>query len=138
MCEAPSIPSDPVIRIAAAIIRDREGRHLLVRKAGTNSFMQAGGKLEAYERPIDALTRELGEELKLKVQFTSLRYFGLFEAPAAHEPGLRVVADIFEIDAIGQIEPSAEIEELLWVDPRQKIMRPLAPLTELLLERCSR
>ena len=31
----------PVIRIAAALIEDDRGRLLLVRKAGTNAFMQA-------------------------------------------------------------------------------------------------
>lgn len=33
---------------------------LVVRKRGTKTFMQAGGKIEAAETPYDALARELG------------------------------------------------------------------------------
>ena len=36
----------PSIRIAAGLIVDRAGRVLLVRKRGTKTFMQAGGKIE--------------------------------------------------------------------------------------------
>jgi hypothetical protein len=39
------------IRIAAALIDDGAGRILLVRKFGTEWFMQAGGKIEKCERP---------------------------------------------------------------------------------------
>ena len=38
-----------VVRIFAALIDDDLGRLLLVRKAGTASFMQAGGKIEAED-----------------------------------------------------------------------------------------
>jgi 8-oxo-dGTP pyrophosphatase MutT (NUDIX family) len=41
----------PTIRIAAALIDDDSGRMLLVRKAGTPWFMQAGGKIEPGETP---------------------------------------------------------------------------------------
>lgn len=39
------------IRIAAALIDDDTGQLLLVRKAGTRWFMQAGGKIEDGESP---------------------------------------------------------------------------------------
>jgi 8-oxo-dGTP diphosphatase len=135
---ARSDSTKPAIRIAAAVIRDSQGRHLLVRKVGTNSFMQAGGKLEQDERPIDALRRELAEELNLSVGSESLHYLGVFEAQAAHEPGHIVIAHIYELETAEAIRPSAEIEELLWVDRIEQIARPLAPLTRLLLMRCSK
>jgi len=47
------------IWIAAALIEDGEGRLLLIRKAGTEWFMQAGGKIEDGESPLAALRREL-------------------------------------------------------------------------------
>ena len=52
------------IRIAAAIILDSDGRVLLVRKRGSAFFMQPGGKHEPGESDLDALRRELREELR--------------------------------------------------------------------------
>ena len=47
-----------MIIIAAAIITDSQGRCLLVRKRGTEYFMQPGGKPEIGETPHAALIRE--------------------------------------------------------------------------------
>ena len=55
-------PADwPSIRIAAGLIVDAAGRCLLVRKRGTTTFMQAGGKIEPHESAAQALAREIGE-----------------------------------------------------------------------------
>lgn len=56
-----------MIIIAAAIITDSQGRCLLVRKRGTEYFMQPGGKPEIGETPHAALIRELEEELNFSV-----------------------------------------------------------------------
>ena len=76
-----------VIVIVAAIITDDEGRLLLVRKRGTDRFMQAGGKIDAGETPATALMRELGEELAIEVLPGDLDYLGRFHAAAANEAG---------------------------------------------------
>ncbi|HIV78359.1 MAG TPA: NUDIX domain-containing protein, partial [Candidatus Sphingomonas excrementigallinarum] len=73
-----------IIRIAAALIEDGAGRLLLVRKAGTSCFMQAGGKIEPGEDPAAALLRELDEEIGLRVGVDALRPIGRFSAAAAN------------------------------------------------------
>jgi 8-oxo-dGTP diphosphatase len=115
--------------IAAALIRDDEGRVLLVRKRGTRAFMQAGGKVEWGETPFDALRRELGEELGLSVLDSDVSYIGVFEAAAANEPGLRVRAELFEVALKGPVNKAAEIDEVLWLDPDSAEPIALAPLT---------
>ena len=105
------------IRVVAALIRDDEGRMLLVRKRGTKAFMQPGGKLDAGEDDISALSREISEELGCCLDRTSIRPLGAFDAAAANEPGFRVRANLYHADVTGAIMPCQEIDEAIWIDP---------------------
>jgi 8-oxo-dGTP diphosphatase len=118
----------PTLRIVASVIRDPQGRWLLVRKRGTTAFMQAGGKLEPGETAAEALVRELGEELGMSVTVDELAHVGRFEAPAANEPGYLIDVDVFHAPYPGDVEPLAEIEELRWVDVEHPGDLELAPL----------
>ena len=117
------------IRIAAALLVDPQGRTLLVRKRGTEAFMQPGGKIEAHELPVAALARELFEELGLRIEPEQAGYLGNFSAPAANEPGFEVVCELFRVETDAAVVPAAEIEEALWVDAEQAGQLLLAPLT---------
>lgn len=117
-----------LIRIAAAVIVDDEGRTLLVRKRGTLAFMQAGGKLDREEAPIETLRREIKEELGCGIS-GPIRTLGRFQAKAANEADTIVDAELFAIELSGDIRPAAEIEEAAWHDPDDLDTRPLAPLT---------
>ena len=117
------------IRIVAALIRDRSGRVLLVRKRGTKAFMQPGGKLDAGEDDITALSREISEELGCILDPESVLPLGAFDAIAANEPGFRVEANLYRVDVTGEISPSREIDEAIWDDPASPPDIHLAPLT---------
>lgn len=118
------------IHIAAAIITDANQKMLLVRKKNTQRFMQAGGKIEAGETPLQALLRELDEELQIQPDPQQIIYHGEFHAPAANEPNHTVHAHIYQLTWHNSIHIAAEIEEARWEDPRQVHLLPLAPLTE--------
>lgn len=118
-----------IIHIAAALLLDAQGRTLLVRKRGTTAFMQPGGKIEAHERPVEALARELFEELGLAIDAPQAEYLGQFSAPAANEPGFEVRAELFRVHSAAAVQPAAEIEEACWVDIDQVGHLELAPLT---------
>jgi len=115
------------IKIVAALIRDDTGRVLLVRKRGTKAFMQPGGKLDAGD--ITALSREISEELGCVLDPESVLPLGAFDAVAANEPGFRVEAKLYRVDVTGEISPSREIDEAIWVDPASPPDVHLAPLT---------
>ena len=119
-----------VIRIVAAVIRNGTGQALLVRKRGTQAFMQPGGKREPGEDDLTALARELDEELGCRFDPAAARYLGIFTAPAANEPDHLVEAAVYDIGVQGGVNMQAEIEELVWIDPAQPTSTlTLAPLT---------
>lgn len=116
-----------VIRIVAAVVVSDDGRLLVVRKRGTTTFMQPGGKIEPGETPADAVVREVGEELGVRV--VDVRELGRHIAIAANEPGHTVDAQLFAVEVDGVPSAAAEIEEMAWIDPRDPGDIVLAPLT---------
>jgi 8-oxo-dGTP diphosphatase len=117
------------VSIVAALIRDEAGRVLLVRKRGTKAFMQPGGKLDAGEDDVTALSREILEELGCLLVRASVRPLGAFDAVAANEPGLRIKGNLYHADITGEVTPSREIDEAIWIDPASPGDIHLAPLT---------
>jgi 8-oxo-dGTP diphosphatase len=99
--------SDKIIGVVAALIRDDAGRMLVVRKRGTEAFMQPGGKRDAGEDDLTALEREISEELGCRMVPGSAQALGQFNSVAANEPGWQV----------------------LWIDPTAPEAIVLAPLT---------
>lgn len=116
-------------RIAAALLTRADGKTLLVRKRGTEAFMQPGGKIDAGESALDALARELNEELGLVIAPEQTRFLGEFSAVAANEPGFEVNCQLYGVQVEDPVNPAAEIEEAIWVDGRDIDQLHLAPLT---------
>ena len=61
------------------LVVDSHNRVLVVRKRGTTAFMQPGGK-------VNALQRDLLEELDVAITASDMRRLGRFVAEAANEP----------------------------------------------------
>lgn len=117
------------IDIVAAVVFDAGGRVLVVRKQGSETFIQPGGKPEPGEAPLVALARELQEELGVTLVEESAVALGRFEAWAVHEAGHRVRADAYRVTVTGTPRAQAEIAELAWVPPRPPHGVRLAPLS---------
>lgn len=117
------------ILVSAVLITDADGRALMVRKHGTERFMQPGGKPEPGESAAETAVREIHEELGIVASVDDLRPLGRHRAAAANEPGFTVVADAFalRVDDL-DVTAHAEIAEARWVSPGDDL--PLAPLSE--------
>ena len=90
--------SERVIRIVAAVIRDRAGRSLLVRKHGAQVFQQPGGKRDPGDSDdLATLTRELREELGCELVAGSASLLCRCSALAANEPGHVVEAVVYAV-----------------------------------------
>ena len=110
----------PVLEITAVcFLRDgAQGTEVLaVRKRGTGSYMQVGGKLEPGESARDAAVREVGEELGVSLDPAELVPLGEFEAVAANEPGTMVRSTVWTTGTPlpDPLEVRAELADHRWV-----------------------
>jgi 8-oxo-dGTP diphosphatase len=105
-------------RVAAAVIRDREQRVLIARRAESQHqgglWEFPGGKLEPGEEPRAALVRELREELGIEVQVARPLI------KLAHDyPDKQVLLDVWEVTAFSGEPRGLEGQPLAWVTARQ-------------------
>lgn len=109
------------IRVSAVVLRRADGAVLTVRKTGTAMFMFPGGKHELGESPLETAVRELLEETGLVVAPEELVHRGRWETAAANEPGRLLVSEVFELQRPlaehEDVEPTAEIAQISWLDP---------------------
>jgi 8-oxo-dGTP diphosphatase len=126
-----------VIEVAAALIRDAQGRYLITQRrygshlAGLWEF--PGGKLEAGETPAAGLRRELTEELS--ATFTVGNHV---ETVRWEYPERVVVLHFFECRLeSGDIEPR-EQQAMTWVDPARLGDYDFPPADRELIQRLSR
>ncbi|MDR3084581.1 MAG: NUDIX domain-containing protein [Streptomyces sp.] len=101
----------PLVVVAASIIQD--GRLLVVsKKAAPEVFYLPGGKPDTGEEPMEALVRELDEELGVRPM--EPRFLAVVEAVAALE-GVPMKMTVFEASISQVPRPAAELADLRWV-----------------------
>ena len=118
------------LHIATACFFNPEGALLTVQKRGTSTWMLPGGKRDGDETPLQALVRELQEELQLHVDVAQLTALGRFSAMAANEAATQVHADVFVAhDALtAPVQMAAEIAAVRWLPLDGTFPATLAPL----------
>jgi 8-oxo-dGTP diphosphatase len=93
-----------------------DGRVLSARSKGKDVYYLPGGKRDPGETDIDTLSREVQEELSVRIKPETASHFGTFEAQAHDKPeGVRVKMTCYLADFEGELRPASEIAELVWL-----------------------
>lgn len=117
------------LHVVAGVLRDGQGRVLLARrppgKADAGLWEFPGGKVEANESALDALRRELREELGIGIRDG----VPLIRVPvaSADATAIRLHLDTWTIRGFDGVPVAHEHEALAWVDEAELDRYPMPP-----------
>lgn len=104
-------------KAGGVIIQNR--KFLVTRSVNKTFFIAPGGKLEGNENSIQALAREMMEEVQVRINTQTLENLGSFVAKAAGKEDKVLQMDVFIIhDYDGMPTPSNEVEEIKWINTK--------------------
>ena len=122
----PDARPDRAVHVVAGVLRDARGRILLARRTAGRDLAGAwefpGGKVEAGETALQALDRELDEELGIRV----LSAEPLISVPQAY-PGKRIVLDVHTVHAFDGTPRGRERQALAWAPLEKLSSYPMPP-----------
>ena len=121
----------------AWILIDSAGRILSKRNHGRELYYLPGGSPDPGESDVDALAREVGEELGVTVDTATCELVGVFEAQAdAHPPGVMMRMTCYTAAYHGTLAPRHEIDEMVWLTHAD--LDRVSPVDRLVLEHLHR
>lgn len=118
-------------KLAWLYIKDKQ--LLGARSKNKNIYYIPGGKREKGESDQDALIREIKEELSIDLTPETIKHAGIFKAQA-HEKsdGTFVKMACYFAKFTGKIQASAEIEEVIWLNYKDKAS--CSPVTKIIMD----
>ena len=131
-----------VLPSSSVLIFREDGRIALLRIAGSDEWMMAGGFVEPFEHPADSAVREAWEETGLHVELTHLMgVFGGPEGEVVYENADRVsyVTTVFAARAIAgdALADGEEADALGWFTVEEASNLKLMPLARVVLSHAS-
>jgi len=123
----------------AGLLMIQNRKLLLAYSKNKQCFYLPGGKLDEGETAIEALCREIAEELNIAITETDLEYYTHITAPAyGEEKGTIMEQDCFILNQPASPKPSAEIGELKYFSLNDYLdQRSKAPGALMVLEKLS-
>lgn len=96
-----------------AFIHIKDHKILMSLSKGKDTWYIPGGKRDGEETDVEALMREVQEELSVNLLPNSIKKYGVFEAQAdGHPEGLMVRMTCYTAEYDGELLPASEIEKL--------------------------
>jgi len=117
---------ESTIHVVAGVLRDRDGRVLVAERpagkhlAGLWEF--PGGKCERDEAPLDALRRELHEEIGITVESAQ----PLILVPHVY-PEKHIVLDVWSVETYSGVPRALETQGLRWLGVDELVHLPMPP-----------
>lgn len=94
---------------------------LCAKTQGKALYYVPGGKRESGESDVQALSREIKEELDVDLDISSLDLFGRFEAQADDKPNsVNVCISGYQGSYRGELKASSEIASIAWLSYQDK------------------
>lgn len=121
----------------AGLVVIKNRKLLLAFSKNKQAFYLPGGKVDHNETAIEALLREIKEELNVELQESRLQYYTHIQAPAfGEESGIIMEQDCYLYDLQEMPEPNAEIGLLEYFDTLDYPLQPQqVPGVVMLLEK---
>lgn len=105
-----------------ALIEIKNNKILSTKSKGRDTYYLPGGKRELGESDIEALIREIAEELTVNIDPVSVKFYGEFSAQAhGHPQGIIVNMRCYTASFNGTLQAAAEIEEVTWLSYKDKL-----------------
>lgn len=125
--------ADPApVRVAVGVLTDAAGRVLVARRAAGKPWAGywefPGGKQEAGESRLQALRRELREELGIEVTSAT----PLIRLPPEPDAAAPVVLDVWRVTAYGGTPAGCEGQALQWVTSDELDRLPMPPANRII------
>jgi 8-oxo-dGTP pyrophosphatase MutT (NUDIX family) len=109
----------PIDKLAWILINNKA--ILSTKSYGKDKYYIPGGKREQGETDMQALCREIKEELSVDLKIETLQFVGEFQAQAhGHPEGTIVKMTCYMADYTGDLKPDSEIEEIVWLNHADK------------------
>ncbi len=105
-----------IYKVGAVILKNK--KLLLVKKRSGDILISPGGKPENDETPEETLRRELREELN--VELIGMKHLDIFKDKAVYEKNTQLVMDVYIAKIKGNLKPSSEIEDAIWISKDYK------------------
>lgn len=99
-----------------ALINIKDKKLLVVYARGRDEWFMVGGKPDGNETQLQALKREVKEEIDADIKEETTKFYGEFEAPAFGKPeGTYVKAYAYIGELVDEPKPSSEIDRIEYV-----------------------
>lgn len=93
---------------------NEKGEILVVKKYGSDIFINPGGRVEGNETQTETLKRELKEELDIEM-IEATPFDSFHSERAMHDPDSSLTIHVYIVKWTGDIVPSSEIETAVWL-----------------------
>ncbi len=115
-----------------AFIEIQDKKVLVTLSRGKDTWYIPGGKREGNETDVEALIREVKEELDVDIDPSTIQSYGVFEAQAHGKPeGTIVRMTCYQAKYKGDLSPQNEIDKLQFISYSQIDLT--APVDHLIL-----